>query len=185
MRAIAGFMLIIAAMFAAMVMPPSSLESSISHHSPFILTGDGMIKLIDTHTGERITIIYREDDGLYRDEALDAIDHTLRCHGDGKELPISLKLVELIDNIQDHFGVDEVRVVSGYRSLEYNSALKRRIARVAHNSLHIQGMAMDIAIPGVSKHELAGYARSLATGGVGTYSRSDFVHIDVGQVRNW
>ncbi len=184
MRAISGFIILMAAMFAVMAMPPSELESSVAHNSPFIYTGDGKIEITDTHTGETITILYREPDGLYRDEALDAIDHTLRCH-DGKKLPISLKLVELIDNIQDRFNAENVRVISGYRSLEYNSALKRRLSRVAHNSLHIQGMAADIAIPGVSRYELAQYARSLATGGVGTYASSDFVHIDVGPVRTW
>ncbi|MFA4974123.1 MAG: DUF882 domain-containing protein [bacterium] len=185
MRAISGFIILVAAMFAVMAMPPSPLESSVAHNSPFIYTGDGKIKITDTHTGETITILYRDPDGFYRDEALTAIDHTLRCHGGGERFPISLKLVELIDNVQDHFNAESVRVVSGYRSFEYNSALKRRLSRVAHNSLHIQGMAADIAIPGVSKHELAKYARSLATGGVGTYAGSDFVHIDVGPVRTW
>lgn len=185
MRATLGFLSVIAAMLAIMIAGPTELESSIDHHSPFAITGDGTIRLTDTHTGESINIIYREQGGRYRDEALAAIDHTLRCHGGGEKFPISQKLVELIDNIQDRFGAKEVRVVSGYRSLEYNSAVKRRNARVAHNSLHIRGMAMDIALPGVSKHELAQYARSLRAGGVGTYARSGFVHIDVGPVRAW
>jgi len=185
MRAMSTFILALAAAAAVLTVPSAPLQSSIGYSSPFAITGDGRISLSDTHTGEVISVVYRNADGRYNEAAIKAIHHTLRCHGDGEKIPISLKLVELVDNIQDHFGADVIRVVSGYRSDSYNAALRRRSSRVAHRSLHIQGLAMDIRLPGVNKADLARYARSLEAGGVGLYRRSRFVHVDVGPVRNW
>jgi len=167
MRAISTFILALVLAGAILTVPAANLQSSIGYQSPFRLTGDGRITLTDTHTRERVSIVYRDASGRYQDAALEAIDHTLRCHGDGAKIPISLKLVELIDHVQDHFEVEDVRVISGYRSHDYNAALSRRSRRVAHNSLHIQGMAMDIRLPGISKVALAKFARSLDAGGVG------------------
>ena len=43
-----------------------------------------------------------------------------------------------------------------------------------------------IEIPGVSKWDLANYARSMpGRGGVGTYCYTDAVHVDVGPERDW
>jgi uncharacterized protein YcbK (DUF882 family) len=46
-------------------------------------------------------------------------------------------------------------------------------------------MAMDIRIPGVSLARLRDTAVALGRGGVGYYPGSDFVHVDVGKVRQW
>jgi uncharacterized protein YcbK (DUF882 family) len=185
MRARIVLTLIVAAASFVAFTPAAHVESAIGQVSPFRFTGDGRILVTDTHTGETLSIVYRASDGTYEDAALLAIDQTLRCHGDNEKFPISLKLVELIDHIQDHFGADRVYVVSGYRSAEYNERIRHTNARVAHNSLHIQGMAMDVRLPDVNKAELAKYARSLRSGGVGLYASSSFVHVDVGPVKNW
>lgn len=170
---------------AFMLLPTARLETAIEHNQAFRLTGDGHISMIDTHTGERLIVIYRNSEGVYDDSAIDAFDHTLRCHGKSEKYPISLKLIELIDHLQDHFGAKEIQVISGYRSPEYNASLRKRSSRVAHNSLHMKGLAMDIRIPGVDKRELGRYAHSLRAGGVGVYPTSGFVHVDVGPVRKW
>lgn len=161
------------------------LDTLAGNASPFRYTGDGKIALTDPNTGESISVAYRNGDGEYQDAALDAIDYTLRCHGKGETFPLSLKLVELVDHLQDHFGSDHVYVVSGYRSPEYNASIQRKIWRVAHNSRHMQGQAMDILIEGVSKQQLVAYARTLRSGGVGDYFDSSYVHVDVGPVKNW
>jgi uncharacterized protein YcbK (DUF882 family) len=161
------------------------LTTSQASASPFRYTGDGRLALSDPQTGESITVVYRTEKGAYKDEALSAIEHLLRCHGDDEKHPISLKLVELIDHLQDHFGADAVSVVSGYRSPDYNARLRRTLRRVAHDSRHMDGLAMDILLPGVTKQELAAYAESLRSGGVGDYASSRYVHIDVGPIRRW
>ena len=58
-------------------------------------------------------------------------------------------------------------------------------AGVASHSLHMDGKAIDIRIPGVSLDHLRGAARSLKLGGVGYYPSSNFVHVDTGRVRFW
>ncbi len=168
-----------------LLLPAERLETAVQHESLFRVGGDGQLVLSDPRTQERIAVVYRDRQGSYDDAALAAIDRTLRCHGRDEVFPISLKLIELVDHLQDHFGAEEIRVISGYRSPEYNAQLRRRSRRVAHDSLHMKGMAMDIRMPGVSKFKIGRYAREIAIGGVGVYPRSGFVHVDVGPVRTW
>lgn len=74
-----------------------------------------------------------------------------------------------------------VIVTSGYRSPNRN---KR--AGGVRNSTHIYCKAADIQIEGVSKWDLAKFLRTVAgRGGVGTYCRTESVHIDVGTQRDW
>jgi uncharacterized protein YcbK (DUF882 family) len=185
MRARIASIAIFFAAVALVLASASSLESAVDRKSPFKFSGDGKISLLDVHTGERISVVYRDDKGRYSDSALEAIDYTLRCHGSGKEIPISLKLIELVDHVQDHFGSDMVKVVSGHRSRAYNKRLRRRLRRVARESLHIHGMAMDIKLPGIQKRQLGNFAKALRSGGVGVYRSSTYVHLDVGPVRHW
>ena len=160
-------------------------ETASNHPGIFRLTGDGRIDIVDVETGENLSIVYRDSAGRYDVSTIAAVDRVLRCHGAGEMYPMSLKLIEFVDHLQDRFGAAKVRVVSGYRSPEYNAALKRKLGRVAHASLHMRGMAMDIQLPGVGKEELGRYARALGAGGVGVYASSGFVHVDAGEVRSW
>ena len=90
------------------------------------------------------------------------------------------KLIKLIGKIERKFGKKAV-ITSGYRSKTYN----RRV-RGARRSKHLTCEAADISIAGVSKYTLAKYVRSLpGRGGVGTYCRSEFIHIDIGKKRDW
>jgi uncharacterized protein YcbK (DUF882 family) len=82
-------------------------------------------------------------------------------------------------------GTDPFHVISGYRSLATNSLLSSRSKGVAKNSLHIYGKAIDIRLPGYELKTLQRAAVDLRRGGVGYYSSSDFVHVDVGRVRYW
>ncbi|MDZ4319271.1 MAG: DUF882 domain-containing protein [Phenylobacterium sp.] len=51
--------------------------------------------------------------------------------------------------------------------------------------MHMDGLAMDIRMPGVDLARLRDAAWRLQAGGVGYYPGSDFVHVDVGRVRRW
>ena len=65
------------------------------------------------------------------------------------------------------------------------AALADASSGVARGSLHMQGLAIDIAIEGVPTATLRDAALSLARGGVGFYPNPGFVHVDVGRVRRW
>ena len=49
----------------------------------------------------------------------------------------------------------------------------------------MEGMAIDIRLPGVPVADLRDAAISLGVGGVGFYPRNHFVHLDTGRVRYW
>lgn len=153
-------------------------------HELFQYTGDGTLALFNTHTGDFETIKYKESPGKYRTNGLNELNHILRCRMTGEEIEISLKLIELVDNIQDHFGGAKIELISGYRSPTLNYTLRSEGNKVALNSLHMQGMAMDIRISGISISAIRDYARSIRVGGVGYYP-GQFVHVDVGPVRFW
>ncbi|MGW8227490.1 MAG: YcbK family protein, partial [Gammaproteobacteria bacterium] len=77
------------------------------------------------------------------------------------------------------------QVISGYRSPTTNAKLNRISSGVAKRSLHMQGKAIDIRLPGVELKHLRQAALSLKAGGVGYYPKSNFVHVDTGRPRFW
>ena len=76
-------------------------------------------------------------------------------------------------------------VISGYRSAETNRKLALNNNGVAKNSYHIKGRAIDIRLPGTKTLHLKEAGLALRVGGVGYYSRSDFIHLDTGPHRVW
>ena len=78
-------------------------------------------------------------------------------------------------------------IISGYRSPTTNNMLRGRSksSGVAKKSLHMQGRAIDLRMEDFSTKRIRDIAKSLRAGGVGYYSRSNFVHIDSGDVRDW
>ncbi|UGX87208.1 YcbK family protein [Phyllobacterium meliloti] len=90
------------------------------------------------------------------------------------------QLVGILKTIERRYG-KSVIVTSGYRSPPYN-----RLVNGAKASLHMSCAAADIQVPGVSKWELANFARSMpGRGGVGTYCYTESVHVDIGPTRDW
>ena len=77
------------------------------------------------------------------------------------------------------------KILSGYRSPETNSWLKSFHRGVAEHSMHIEGRAVDIRMDDVRVWEIREAGLALAMGGVGYYPRSNFVHLDTGNIRTW
>ncbi len=104
----------------------------------------------------------------------------VRQHKDVDVKCLKPSLVRFLKRIEYHYG-RKVVVTSGYRSPARN-----RKARGARNSFHMYCAAVDIQVAGVSKWQLANYARSLpGRGGVGTYCHTKSVHVDIGPERDW
>jgi uncharacterized protein YcbK (DUF882 family) len=158
-----------------------SIYSSKKVNATFI--EDRSLNLYNIHTKENINIKYFEQ-GIYKPDALQRINHFLRCHFTNEVKELDVKLLDLLSGIHKIFGLDkQIHVVSGYRSLEYNEYLRSIGRRVSKNSLHLLGLAADIFIPGISNYELYKTAMAFEAGGVGHYS--EFVHIDTGRKRYW
>lgn len=179
------FISILIIVLTLLLLPVVPVGGEVEHEGVFRLTGNGQLSLTDVESGESLSVVYRDSKNRYNQRAINAINHLLRCHGDNTEYPISLKLIEFVDYIQDSFGAAEVKVASGYRSPGYNKKLARKLRRAVTDSLHTQGMAVDIMLPNVGKVKLSRFAAAQEFGGIGTYRRSHFTHIDSGPVRKW
>jgi uncharacterized protein YcbK (DUF882 family) len=143
------------------------------------------LSVLNLHTGEKLAATYFEG-GRYLPDALAALDRVLRDHRTGEVHPIAPGLIDLVADLAGQFGrPDAVQIISGYRSPASNAALHARSSGVATRSLHMQGMAMDIRVPGAPLERLRNAALALRRGGVGYYPASNFVHVDVGKVRQW
>jgi uncharacterized protein YcbK (DUF882 family) len=139
-----------------------------------------------THTGERLEIVYAVGDE-YLPPALATLNHFLRDHYTGEVGAIDPRLFDLLYGLQRELGAGErFQVISGYRCPATNATLKAtRGGGVANHSLHMEGKAIDIRLPGVALGDLRDAALSLHGGGVGYYQREQFVHVDTGRVRRW
>ena len=147
---------------------------------------EGRLALYNTHTGEQLEVTYREPTGQYDPDALGAIDHLLRCHYTNRVTKIDVRVIEFLDAVDKRLGGDnEIHVISGFRSSEYNRLLRQKSRRVARHSLHLSGKAIDLRIPGVGLNVIKKTALDLRHGGVGYYPRKGFVHLDSGQFRYW
>jgi uncharacterized protein YcbK (DUF882 family) len=143
------------------------------------------LRLYNTHTGERVRATYWAD-GDYVTEGLTVVNQVLRDFRTGDVFPIDPALLDLLHALQAQTGVDnDFHVISGYRSPGTNALLRVRSTGVAEHSLHMDGKAIDIRLPGVALGDLRRAAMALRRGGVGYYPQSDFVHVDTGPIRHW
>ncbi len=148
------------------------------------LQGDGKVVIYNYHANECREIRYREGNRPLPG-AQKEISELLRSRGDASTTTIDMRLIELIDHLQDHFGADQVEVISGFRSQGYNQSLRDAGRGAARESLHTRGQALDIHLDEVDEQELFDSIAALKLGGVGIYPRYLFVHADVGPVRTW
>ena len=148
---------------------------------PVNLGGDGRLTLIRPDIGERTASRYRNRDGTYDQAGLNEIQRLMRCRLTGRETPVSILLLEILDAAEDRFGKSGLTLLSGYRTPKLNS----RVPGAARRSMHMLGWAADIRIAGRSPAEVAAYARKIDAGGVGYYPDAAFVHLDSGRPRHW
>lgn len=144
------------------------------------------LAMLHTHTQERIELVFAVGE-RYVPEALGRLNHFLRDHYTGEVGVIDPQLFDLMHGVQQALGAERVfEIISGYRCLSTNARLRdTRGGGVAKQSLHMQGRAIDVRLPGVPLDELRDAALSLRGGGVGYYASSRFVHLDNGRVRRW
>lgn len=144
------------------------------------------VKLYNPNTGETLHTVYWTPRDGYRSEVLQQLNWLLRDHHNDQVKSIDPVLLDQLYALQTMIDLTmPFHVISAYRSPSTNAELCRVSRRVARNSYHLQGRAVDIRIPGRSVATLQRAAMSLQAGGVGYYPQSDFIHIDTGPVRHW
>jgi len=153
-----------------------------------LLRGAGDIRRIRMYsgrTGESIDTIYWID-GDYIDEALVEVNKFMRDWRTNAVTTIDTRTIDIAAASHSLLEVTEpFMLLSGYRTPETNAALRSRSSRVARNSLHMQGQAADLRLNSRSVGQISRAALACSAGGVGRYSRSNFVHMDCGPIRTW
>jgi uncharacterized protein YcbK (DUF882 family) len=124
---------------------------------------------INNPNDEPVKVNIYNEDGSYNLDALEQLNHILRCRRTDTEKAMDPQLLTLLSHIYDHFGGKPLEIVSGYRNQRKQT------------SNHFKGRATDIRIAGVSPKKIEAFAETLDRGGmgIGIYPRSQFVHVDV------
>jgi uncharacterized protein YcbK (DUF882 family) len=143
------------------------------------------IRMYSGRTGERLDMIYWVE-GQYLKDVVKEVNYFMRDWRTDEVKEIDLRALDIMAASHNLLDVDEpYMMLSGYRSAQTNAMLRRRSRGVARNSLHIKGQAADLRLASRSVSQMARAARAVNAGGVGRYSRSNFVHMDCGEVRTW
>jgi uncharacterized protein YcbK (DUF882 family) len=169
------------------VMPEEETAAAVPAETP-VNQKPYKLRMWNLHTGESLEVVYRVGN-TYIPEALDKLNYFLRDHNtqdvsnyDPKEFDVLHAMMSRLGRLNS-----VINVVCGYRTPETNAALRRDSPQtgVAEHSQHMEGHAIDLRVPGVSTAQVRNAALSLHAGGVGYYPVSQFVHVDVGPVRQW
>jgi uncharacterized protein YcbK (DUF882 family) len=115
-------------------------------------------------------------------EHFDEREFLCRCGCGGGSGKIHPNLVMGLEMLRDLVKLPIV-LTCAYRCPAHNAAVGG-----VRNSYHVQGMAADIYVAGLTPQELAGQAARVPLffqGGIGIYPQRGFVHVDVGHKRRW
>lgn len=157
-------------------------------HAFGLLRGAGDIRRIRMYsgrTGESMDTIYWIE-GEYIPDALKEITHFMRDWRTNDVRVIDPRTVDIMAASHRLMDVSEpYMLLSGYRCPSTNAMLRSHSSGVARNSLHLRGQAADLRLKSRSVGQMARAAEACSSGGVGRYSRSDFVHMDCGPIRHW
>ena len=131
-------------------------------------------------TGARFAGPYH--DGLAADPiALADISAVLADHHSGAVRafdPAALDVLWLVARRAGLMG--EVAILSGYRTPQTNA-----LVHGAGDSQHLRAAALDVLLPTAAFAPFLETALNLGKGGVGSYPRRGFVHLDSGPPRHW
>ena len=143
------------------------------------------LRMYSGRTGENLDTIYWIE-GDYIKDAIKEINHFMRDWRTDGVKQIDIRTIDIMAASHNLLDANEpYMMLSGYRSPQTNNMLRSRSRAVAKNSLHMKGQAADLRLGSRSVGQIAKAATACRAGGVGRYSRSNFVHMDCGPLRTW
>jgi uncharacterized protein YcbK (DUF882 family) len=170
---------------ALTVLATPTILKAATAASPLSTLHERTLSFYNLHTSESLKTVYWAG-GEYIAPSLVDINLVLRDHRTGEAHDIDSRLLDLLCDLNLRLDTTEpFHIISGYRSPATNAMLHANSNGVAEHSLHMDGKAVDIRVPGRTLSLLRNTALSMKSGGVGYYPTSDFVHVDVGRVRHW
>lgn len=106
----------------------------------------------------------------------------MRDWRENKTIVLHPWLMDVAYILQQKYRIPQIISTSGYRTEKTNAIIKG----AAKNSLHMKGMALDIALPDYLNGEnVIDFLRPITTGGLGYYPKKHFIHVDMGEKREW
>ncbi|SEO27049.1 Uncharacterized conserved protein YcbK, DUF882 family [Gemmobacter aquatilis] len=143
------------------------------------------VRMYSGRTGESMDTIYWVE-GKYIKEVLTEVNHFMRDWRTDQSKTMDPRTLDIMAASHRLLDVSEpFMLLSGYRSPQTNAMLRSKSGGVAKHSLHMVGQAADLRLKSRSVGQMARAAEACASGGVGRYSGSNFVHMDCGPVRHW
>lgn len=152
--------------------------------TPGFLRGAGdmrRVRLRNQRTGESLDTVYFVN-GSYIPEAMTEISFFMRDWRQNvvrqyhpANIDILATTLRMLDTTEPYL------VISGYRTPQTN----RMLRGAARESYHMRAMAADVRLQSRDVSQIARAAVACRGGGVGTYGRSNFVHMDCGPIRTW
>ena len=144
------------------------------------------LNLINTNTSE--TYAYKIKASFFNNELnYDMLDYFFRDWRENKTIKMDRGVIKnFLKVCESLLGSDrelQVDITSGFRTKKTNEKLRRNNYKVAKNSMHLVGRAIDFRIRNRSISNLEETAEKLTPGGLGIYS--GFIHIDTGPYRRW
>lgn len=159
--------------------------------APFVVRPAGawsrsrFVRFHNIHTLEKIDATYWKD-GQYDREALKDLNWFLRdwrAHRIHAMDPLTLDIIYWTSHRMGSSGRAEI--ISGYRTPKTNAMLRSRSKGVAIDSYHMEGRAIDFRLLDRSITDTHKAVLFRQYGGVGLYTKSQFIHVDTGPVRSW
>jgi uncharacterized protein YcbK (DUF882 family) len=141
------------------------------------------LKLVNAHTGERFSGLYRDDNGPIP-RVMEELSWFLRDFHSSQRIDFDVGVIDFLSGVMQAVDEPSATILSAYRTPETNAMLAKSHFGVAENSQHLYGRALDIHF-GEKLADAMKAARAMQRGGVGWYPHSSFMHIDTGPVRNW
>lgn len=129
------------------------------------------LKLYDVNAQRSIAVSPFRSDGRGDPQAFAQLREFMRCRRTGHTMDMSPRLVHLLMRISAHFDGAELQIISAHRAPDG--------VVTSETSQHGKGTASDIRIAGVDVETLAAAAHEEGARGVGIYTQSRFVHVDV------
>ncbi len=143
------------------------------------------LRMYSGRTGEHLDTIYWIE-GKYIKDAIKEINYFMRDWREDAVKNMDIRNFDIITAAHTLLDTTEpYLLLSGYRTPKTNAMLRSRSRGVAKNSLHMKGQANDVRLKTRTVSQIYKAGMSCGAGGVGKYSRSNFVHMDCGAVRTW
>lgn len=170
-------------LFLSIILVLASL-SPLLHASDYYYAGNGTIKIGRGYKIKPEEITFRNSDGTYNEKGLKKINELYGSSWNEEEFRMSLRLIELLDYLEDYYKSNGIKIISGYRSPDYNQSLRNKGKIAASSSLHLDAEAIDIVMNGVPSSRIFDYLKEQDCCGIGYY-HGKTIHVDTGPPRFW